>query len=82
MSSRPSTFVPILLALFIVLALLASYVGGYYSLGQSAEGIIDQTGKQVIWRTYPRPWHWIFAPAAQVESLLRGCRVNCQEDPI
>ncbi|HZL88510.1 MAG TPA: hypothetical protein VFB96_09080 [Pirellulaceae bacterium] len=81
MTSRRSTAAPFLAVLAIVLA-LAMYVGGYYSLGQSTEGIIDESGRQVIWRIYPRPWHWIFTPAAHVESLLRGCRVNCQEPPV
>jgi hypothetical protein len=81
MTPRSSIPAPIV-GVLIVVSLLGLYVGGYYSMGQSAAGIIDQTGKQVIWRCYPRPWHWIFLPAAHAESLLRGCRVNCQENPV
>jgi hypothetical protein len=81
MTSRPSTAAPLLAIVAIVLPLLGAYVGAYFYLGQVGWADYD-AGERIIWRTYPRPWHWIFTPAARVETLIRGCRVNCQENPV
>jgi len=77
MTPRPSTAAPILAVLVVVLPLLllASYVGGYFWLGEYSETSIP--GNKVIARFYPHRWQtFVFSPAAWVESLMRGdCEV-------
>jgi hypothetical protein len=81
MTSRPSTAAPILAVLVIVLVTLGAYVGLYFSLlsdyrlgGRALDTGIEE---DIIWRVCEHRWQMqVFAPAAQLESSLRGQHVE------
>ena len=58
MASRPSTSVPILAVLAIVLVTLAAYVGGYFWLGKRKDyiGMSVPSRVEVIERRYAHSW--------------------------
>jgi hypothetical protein len=81
MTSRPSTAAPILAVLAIMLALLGTYVGGYFWLGQvrpfislsPASGI----SREGMNRVYQFKWlATAFAPLAKCESWATGKEVT------
>jgi hypothetical protein len=84
MTSRPSTAAPILAVLALVLVTLGAYVGGYFWL---AEGYmyfpyaVDPRNEPAILmaRCYPHRWQCVlFLPAAEVESWLRGYKIDVE----
>jgi hypothetical protein len=78
MNSRPSTAASILAVLAIVLALMGAYVGGYFWLGEWGESNVPYGGARPYeYRSYRQRWQAIvFAPAGQLESWMRGIKVE------
>ena len=80
MTSRSSAAAPILAlltVLTIVLLTLASYVGGYFWLGQRRDVVLGPSSAtsqtNCILRTYPHAWQMkTFKPAAKLEGWLSG----------
>jgi hypothetical protein len=91
MSSRPrrSTGISILACLAVACVLLAAYVGAYLCAGKRQDVFLATgpywiepvAGRPIISRTYKS--HWLvalFAPASQVETVLRNKEVHVQFD--
>ena len=80
MTNRPSIAAPILAVLTvltIMLLTLASYVGGYFWLGQRRDVVLGPNSAtpqaNCILRTYPYAWQMkTFKPAAKLEGWFSG----------
>ena len=72
-ASRSSWLAPVLVAAILLAALLASYPGAYLALGKGGASVSN--GGQFT-RVYETDWQVIlFAPAARVETAIRGREV-------
>ena len=73
MTSRSSPAAPILAVLAVVLVTLGAYVGGYFWLGN----YITNPARTRIFRSYRFKWERdLFKPAARIEGMIRGVRVE------
>lgn len=93
MGSRPSTALPILTVLAIVLVTLGAYTGGYFwrsELWKSNGQMHQFSGDEVINLSVPITWErdyrtqWeaaVFKPAGKVEGWLRGIEVEVKTIP-
>jgi hypothetical protein len=80
MTSRPSTAAPILAVLIVLAALLGLYVGGYFWLGRESR-FYAGVGSHRVTRLYRYEWaSSMFAPAAYLESWLRGVHTRASHN--
>jgi hypothetical protein len=84
MTSRHSTAAPILAMLAIGLAMLGSYVGGYFWLGERHDLKGTYPGLPIVMRQYPQQWQSaIYQPLGRVEQWILGIdvMVTSEADP-